>query len=224
MKEEVKNQCCVACKKEHPDDEMGCRFDFDCPCHQPEPKNLSTGSGEEIMDRLEEPKNQESEGKKKIEELKEHDLDAWATKMNEREIKFRQLVKTISPSGDNSNLQTKEGGLIWHYFGLIDNAWVSPVGMQYPIMQFTGLKDKNGKDIYEGDIVLYAKRLPEDTVDIRSTQTTGTGEKYYDVISVVHFFVDDFVCGFHTLQLMPDFSPKEREVIGNIYENPELHK
>ncbi|MEK6877960.1 MAG: hypothetical protein AABY22_00050 [Nanoarchaeota archaeon] len=38
MKEEPKNQCCVSCRKEHPDDEMGCRFDFDCPCHQPEPK------------------------------------------------------------------------------------------------------------------------------------------------------------------------------------------
>lgn len=65
-------------------------------------------------------------------------------------------------------------------------------------LQYTGLKDKNGREIYEGDIVELAM--------------TGFG------ISK-KFVVEWEGNGYGTM--LEDF---HREVIGNIYENPELIK
>lgn len=78
--------------------------------------------------------------------------------------------------------------------------------MDCVLIQCTGLKDKNGKFIYEGDIVR----------DI-STQT---------VYKVSHkkcaFYLEnkEYVGYFH--ELSQCFSISRLEVIGNIYENPEL--
>ena len=67
-----------------------------------------------------------------------------------------------------------------------------------PIMQYTGLKDKNGVEIYEGDII---KELHQG------------GE-----IGVIEW-VDH---GFWFMKGTGPCMPYEREVIGNIYENKEL--
>lgn len=74
------------------------------------------------------------------------------------------------------------------------------------IMQSTGLKDKNGIEIYEGDIV-------------RFTLTDGFNY-FVDEVGTVNYMLGAFhVDGFPLIDLIVG---GEIEVIGNVYENPEL--
>jgi uncharacterized phage protein (TIGR01671 family) len=77
------------------------------------------------------------------------------------------------------------------------------------LMQYTGLKDKNGKEIYEGDIVKYFDNK-EHIVVVENIKELGTG-----------MYLKRVGSGYYTLNpsVIRDY---EVEVIGNIYENPEL--
>lgn len=81
-------------------------------------------------------------------------------------------------------------------------------------MQFTGLLDKNGIEIYEGDIV-------ENT-----DNNVQEGEKPYKTKLKVEYvgggfsFTGDRLCMYG----LRDNQQMSIEVVGNIYENPELLK
>lgn len=74
------------------------------------------------------------------------------------------------------------------------------------LMQYTGLKDKNGKEIYEGDIV--------------TQRYTGTWEVVYGASRFYLRRYDNPVNDTFPYRRNSDILPLE--VIGNIYENPEL--
>jgi uncharacterized phage protein (TIGR01671 family) len=73
-----------------------------------------------------------------------------------------------------------------------------------PIMQFTGLLDKNGKEIYEGDVLRswYSRDL--------------SGKDIIRFNEVVEFQVTHEGSGFDISFL------DKSEVVGNVFENPEL--
>ena len=86
--------------------------------------------------------------------------------------------------------------------------------------QFTGLHDKNGREIYEGDII--SKKRKKDMNNFASE--LWHDPNYY---SVVLFFDGCFSAdGFLTLiDYIKDYQGNiQAEVIGNIYENQELLK
>ena len=132
--------------------------------------------------------------------------------MNNRELKFR--------AWDNSLKKFK-------YPELWDSTMPRNWKDWYDLQQFTGLKDKNGKDIYEKDVckILYTDWISKSNDDPR------TIEQYMDDIAkigVIEYSQDGFY--FVTKDRYGDDNYSHIfpgthgfiKVIGNIYENPEL--
>jgi len=105
-----------------------------------------------------------------------------------REIKFRvwhPVLKQMLP-----NIQNHIGNDSWAFGNLLKNGEVE-------VMQYTGLKDKNGVEIYEGDIIDY-------------------GCNRFKPVE----FIDGCFC-ICKITAMPTLMTLYN-VVGNIYETPEL--
>jgi uncharacterized phage protein (TIGR01671 family) len=138
-----------------------------------------------------------------------------------REIKFRavnadnELIYGLPyTDGTNETVYFKEfsNRLCWRRKK--DGASCNQPYKNGTLMQFTGMKDKNGAEIYEGDIVK-TESLYDDH-----------NQKGAIAIKVVKFW-----CGsYHLCELNQDSGANlfgvlvvsRAEVLGNIYENPEL--
>lgn len=78
----------------------------------------------------------------------------------------------------------------------------------FVIQQFSGLKDKNGRDIYEGDIINYH---PHGVKGYENTKAK------VPALTAFHWFQE--------LETMMEIEGQcDVEIIGNIFENPELCK
>lgn len=132
---------------------------------------------------------------------------AWDVEFREmvygRSVNFRDENWRVDPE-PNCEIEYCPGGYISSGGGNV-------------LMQFTGLKDKNGKEIYEGDI-LSTKKGRNVVVEWQSNVWSHPGfgvfdrkkdedgvERRYNELNIYYF-------------------ASKREVIGNIYENPNLIK
>ena len=98
-----------------------------------------------------------------------------------------------------------------------DGIWEPIAVKPETIGQYTGLTDKNGKKIFEGDILKivhkYQSPFDDDT------------KEYTDITTDVVFFDDEGLCfsyGNSPFLCVVDNVTAEYEVIGNIHDNPEM--
>ncbi len=134
-----------------------------------------------------------------------------------REIKFRawdknqEIMFVYSPTADPFYIKFNGKIVDIDHEGEEGQSWSHLI-----LMQYTGLKDKNGKCVYEGDVLnIVVPKFNNSTVYLVSF--------WYGRWVLVH----PPTCGVEVEgECMTDalfhFKPEDLKVIGNLYENPEL--
>ena len=113
-----------------------------------------------------------------------------------RPIKFRALFEGI-----------------WHYFGLFEAEL--PLIERETVGQFTGLTDKNGRECYEGDIIEMAKGW-------RWVMKWGDELARFYLLGNAKPGMLNGVGEQRKYIMETSTKVRKGEIIGNIYENPEL--
>ena len=145
-----------------------------------------------------------------------------------REIKFRAWLE-----GTHDNLTFSEPTMDYNVTLSQEGFWCDVEGSwdihgaysTIPIMQFTGLHDKNGTPIYEGDILREEPKNDWEKTNYSSFEVffhDGDANVDYNIgFTMGRMKCHGAIAGGYT----PSFKPKtvnEMIVIGNIYENPDL--
>ena len=119
--------------------------------------------------------------------------------------RFRAWQKKWKELGRIVFIRYQESGEIAHlsFRGNIYNGLVKPDEIE--LMQSTGLTDKNGKEIFEGDVLGTKDGLLNGVVEYRTDLGMWTN-------SLIRYNNFERLCNV----------AGSREIIGNVYENPEL--
>lgn len=128
-----------------------------------------------------------------------------------REIKFRAWIKDENIMVQVKSLHLGTNKIMYGISGEYHYGNITVSIDKVKLMQYTGLKDKNGKEIYEGDII---KINVAGVINKRVKVVCENGafgvywKAWGEPREELHYF--------------NSFCNTEFEVLGNIYENPEL--
>nr|DAT33625.1 MAG TPA: YopX protein [Caudoviricetes sp.] len=145
--------------------------------------------------------------------------------------KFRAWDKETQTMLDVSLIDFKKSVLVGEHWEFGETNFINFDDVI--LMQSTGLKDKNGKEIFEGDILKFNDEWDDycyegyvdgstegiNFVEIERETTCFTFGKFQTSDSSLLYFMKDEYLSFEDLITDKDF---EFEIVGNIYENPEL--
>ncbi|OUT11589.1 hypothetical protein B9N62_06275 [Campylobacter concisus] len=146
-----------------------------------------------------------------------------------REIEFRAYVYDLTDKDSHPLEIDVRAGKLWDVVSInfkdqiveiMDddgNVWEYGLNDEIALVQYTGLKDQNGRKIYEGNIVRFCPQAPR-SEELPNPQDGEMGEVFFDIGSfavrpidrkreVLEFFLDEL---------------GEWVVVGNIYKNKEL--
>lgn len=150
-----------------------------------------------------------------------------------KKIKFRGYSKRkligpqwITNGYGVSKINYTDGTSSVHLLSPYGDYWVE----EDSVGQYTGLKDKNGKEIYEGDILSYKHITYTDCsktkIEDESDESFIEIITYAPMASIVKPHSKNVKCfGYDNVNkecLILDLTSDEVEIVGNIYENPEL--
>lgn len=139
-----------------------------------------------------------------------------------REIKFRawHKVKNIMVYDNEDDTYGYWDGCRNSNVGMINTILNSQYYKEYKFMQYTGLRDKNGKEIYEGDIVKITEKekiSKHKVISMKPIIADIEWSEEYLTYTLITTSVKD------AFESLTDYLDEcDIEVIGNIYDNPEL--
>ena len=127
--------------------------------------------------------------------------------------KFRAWHKTWEEMGKVKRIRFDDDATVTTVLFIGKDLGVNAKIDEFEIMQSTGLKDKNSKEIFEGDIIAIEVDDTETPINARVYQNSKIG------VLMFHVFEDNE--DVPMVELLEDNSVAF-EIIGNVYENPEL--
>ena len=145
--------------------------------------------------------------------MREMKFRAWVGKMEYDIVVGTFGVFFVNKGPDGKGLDSKDSASLTPFNTKLDGAVV---------MQYTGMKDKNGKEIYEGDVVRFIDYDEKPYSGEETYRQSGVGEVKFghtanhDASGYTDGWFIDSDEGYFGIHV------REIQVIGNIYENPEL--